>query len=66
MQVLAKGTSWVCARALIAAAMVAAGPANGLNAQLSSRAAGTPGLVVFITIDQMRYDYLEKFAGQYR
>ena len=31
-----------------------------------ARAAGTPRLVLFISVDQMRYDYLTRFAPLYR
>ncbi|HEV7499599.1 MAG TPA: alkaline phosphatase family protein, partial [Vicinamibacteria bacterium] len=31
-----------------------------------ARAAGAPRLVLFISVDQMRYDYLTRFAPLYR
>jgi predicted AlkP superfamily pyrophosphatase or phosphodiesterase len=55
-------------RAGFVSALVTAGPllmAAPMGAQLTGHVNGTPKLVVFITIDQMRYDYLEKFASQY-
>jgi len=40
--------------------------ATAAGAQLGGHTPGAPRLVVFITVDQMRYDYLEKFGAQFR
>ncbi len=47
-------------------AVLTAPPLGAASAQLAGHAPGAPTLVVFITVDQMRYDYLEKFGGQFR
>ncbi|MEO7082887.1 MAG: alkaline phosphatase family protein [Gemmatimonadaceae bacterium] len=52
--------------ARVAAVVALVAPLAGARGQLTGHVNGTPKLVVFITIDQMRYDYLEKFASQYQ
>jgi predicted AlkP superfamily pyrophosphatase or phosphodiesterase len=49
----------------VVAALALSLPTGRSGAQLNGHVEGTPKLVVFITIDQMRYDYLEKFVSQY-
>jgi predicted AlkP superfamily pyrophosphatase or phosphodiesterase len=71
MRVLAKDASaarrsMINRIAVVIATVAALLPFARAKAQLTGHVNGAPKLVVFITIDQMRYDYLEKFASQYQ
>ena len=48
---------------LLVAILLAAVPA-GIRAQYSRAAADRPQLVVFLTVDQLRPDYLDRWASQ--
>lgn len=61
--------SRICCKAATAGLLITYGAAPQLIGQSSevSRSFGaTPRLVVFVTVDQMRYDYLERFASQFQ
>ena len=57
-------TTVVSRSALLAAAFLAAAVAPAQSQRRQSSGAATPNLIVFITVDQMRPDYFERYASQ--
>ncbi|MFL5614954.1 MAG: alkaline phosphatase family protein [Gemmatimonadaceae bacterium] len=61
--------SRICGKATIVGVVISCAAVQALHAQASNppQSLGrAPRLVVLITVDQMRYDYLERFASQFQ
>src|SRR5436305_14664356 len=61
--------SRICVKAAAVGVVISCGAVQALLAQSSNAPQSlgrAPRLVVFITVDQMRYDYLERFASQFQ